>query len=121
MMKLEMIGTGVLLKVIRPDTTPSGRIVIPERAQHEDMVRFQVVSVGPGRLLDNGTRASMQVAAGDEVHLVVNQAPGIKDGEDQYIIVEEEQILCIVRTRWAGPSGLRIPSGTPERAKLTPV
>lgn len=55
----------------------------------------KVMAVGPGVLLQDGTRAPMQVAVGDDVWF--NSAAGFPITEEgiEYFVVGEEQIFAV--------------------------
>ncbi len=75
---IEPIGNRVLVK-IRP-AVPKDGLVLPEgaRDERENMVG-DVVSVGPGRQLEDGTRAPMQIRVGDVV-LIDTRLSGVTTG-----------------------------------------
>ncbi len=95
-MKLVPLYDRVIVKPFEVETKSEGGIVLTGSAA-EKSTRGKVVAVGKGRLLDNGTVASMSVKEGDTV--VYNEGYGTKkerlDGED-VIILSESDILAIV-------------------------
>ena len=65
-MTLKPLGDKVVVEVIdEPQTTTSG-IVLPDTAQEKSQ-RGKVLAVGPGKVLDNGSREPMEVSEGDTV------------------------------------------------------
>lgn len=86
----------VIAKEERDTKTRSG-IYIPETAKEEKPESGTVVAVGPGRLLDDGSRASMTVSVGDTV-LFSKYAPEeiMVDGMN-YIVIREDSILAIIK------------------------
>lgn len=64
--QLNPLGDHVVVKPKNEDVTASG-IVIPDTAQDKKTDRGTVVAVGPGKLLDDGLRAVMEVKPDDEV------------------------------------------------------
>lgn len=84
--------------VIRPDepeTKTPGGIVLPDQAQ-EKPVRGKVLAVGPGRLLDNGTRAAMQLRVGDRVLFTRFLGAEIDVDDGQVRIIREGDILAVI-------------------------
>jgi chaperonin GroES len=64
--QLTPTGDRVVIKPNEADKMTAGGIALPDSAQ-EKTYRGKVLSVGPGRLLDNGQREPVEVAVGDEV------------------------------------------------------
>ena len=69
--------------------------MLPDTAQDKPS-RGQVVSVGDGRLLDDGSRSPLQVKVGDRV-LFTSYAPEtVKLGDDELLLMREEDILAVI-------------------------
>jgi chaperonin GroES len=78
----------------REETTRSG-IVLPDTASEKPQ-EGKVLSVGPGRVLDNGKRVDMEVKAGDSVLFAKYAGTEVKlDGED-YLVIRESDLLAIM-------------------------
>jgi chaperonin GroES len=54
-----------------------------------------VIAVGPGRILDNGTRVQPEVKTGDKVIYAKYGGMEIKLEADEYLILRETDILAI--------------------------
>ncbi len=95
---IEPLYDRVVIKPLKEeDVTPSG-IVLPETADKEKPMQGDVVAVGPGKRLKSGQFAPMSVKVGDTV-LFAKYAPDeIEIDDEEYLIVEEEKILGIIRT-----------------------
>jgi chaperonin GroES len=89
------VGDRVVVKpAAREEVTKSG-IVIPDTAKEKPQEGV-VIAVGNGRLLDNGDRSPIDVAAGDRVLFAKYGGTEFKlDGED-YLVLKENDILAIV-------------------------
>ena len=68
---------------------------MPETSKEKPQ-KGKVVAVGTGKLLDNGTRATMEVKAGDEV--IFNKYAGseVKVDDKDYLVIRESDILAII-------------------------
>jgi chaperonin GroES len=92
---LKPLGGRVVVKPHEPEEVTKGGIVLPDTAKKKPR-RGEVVAVGPGRLLDNGQRAPMEVSVGDVV--VFSEFAGteisMKSG-DKYVILDEDAVLAI--------------------------
>jgi chaperonin GroES len=65
--KIEPVRDMVLIQPIDdPEKTTSGLLYVPKTAKAKEM-RGEVLAVGPGRYLENGTKVPVSVAVGDKV------------------------------------------------------
>jgi chaperonin GroES len=93
--KLRPLGDRVVIEPIpREDMTKSG-IVLPDTAKEKPQ-EGKVIAVGPGKILDDGKRESIDVKTGDKVLYAKYAGTEFKlDGED-LLIVSQKDILAIV-------------------------
>ena len=94
-MKLVPLGEKVIVKRLEAEQTTAGGIVLPDTAKQRPQ-QGRVLSVGDGRLLDDGTRAEPQIVEGDRV--LFNRYSGeevVVDGEE-LLIMSEDEILAVV-------------------------
>ena len=93
-MKLVPLGDKVVLKqLVAEETTKSG-IVLPGQAKEKPQ-QAEVVAVGPGGMVD-GKEVTMQVKVGDQVIYSKYAGTEVKLGEEEYIIVKQNDIVAIV-------------------------
>ncbi len=93
-MKLVPLGDKVVLKqLVAEETTKSG-IVLPGQAKEKPQ-QAEVIAVGPGGVVD-GKEVTMQVKAGDKVIYSKYAGTEVKLGEEEYIIVKQNDIVAIV-------------------------
>jgi chaperonin GroES len=93
--KLQPLGDRVVIEREASEERTSGGILLPDSAQNKP-ARGTVVSVGEGRLLEDGTRNKLQVKAGDRVLFSSYAGEQFKVGEDELLLMREEDILAIV-------------------------
>ena len=94
-LNIRPLGDKVIVKRVDAEEKTAGGIVIPDSAK-EKPKRGIILAIGNGRLLDDGTRSKMQVKKSDEVLFTSYAGTEIKvDGED-YMIMDESDILGIV-------------------------
>ncbi len=93
--KLRPLGDRVVIEPIpREDMTKSG-IVLPDTAKEKPQ-EGKVIAVGPGKILDDGKRESIDVKTGDKVLYAKYAGTEFKlDGED-LLILSQKDILAIV-------------------------
>jgi len=96
--KLRPLGDRVVVQPsAREEMTKSG-IVIPDTAKEKPQ-EGTVIGAGPGRVLDDGMRESMDVKAGDKVLFAKYAGTEFNiEGED-LLIVSQKDILAIVESR----------------------
>lgn len=93
--KLEPMGDKVVVERVESSDVTAGGIVLPDSSK-EKPNRGTIVAVGPGKLLDDGSRGGLQVKVGDEV-LFTSYAPEtIELGDDEYLLMSESDILAVV-------------------------
>lgn len=81
---------------IKESTQTKSGIYIPTTGEKEKTDRGVVVAVGTGRLLDDGTRATIAVSKGDTILFSAYAADEIMVDNEKYYIVREDSILAIV-------------------------
>ena len=93
-MKLVPLGDRVVLKqLVAEETTKSG-IVLPGQSKEKPQ-QAEVVAVGPGGMVD-GKEVTMQVKVGDKVIFSKYSGTEVKLGEEEYIVVKQNDIVAIV-------------------------
>lgn len=93
-MKLVPLGDKVVLKqLVAEETTKSG-IVLPGQAKEKPQ-QAEVIAVGPGGVVD-GKEVTMQVKAGDKVIFSKYAGTEVKLGDDEFIVVKQNDIVAIV-------------------------
>ena len=94
-MALKPLGDRVIVEIVdEPQTTLSG-IVLPDTAKEKSQ-RGEVIAVGPGRVLDNGNRAALEVSEGDTVMFAKYGGTEVTlDGKD-LMILQERDIIAVV-------------------------
>lgn len=94
-MTLTPLHDRILVKPSQPEEVSSGGIIIPDTAKEKPQ-QGEVVSVGKGRIDDNGKFIAMEVKAGDQVLYGKYSGTEITiDGQD-YLIMRESDIFAIV-------------------------
>ena len=93
--RLQPLGDRVVVEREEMEDRTSGGIVLPDTAKDKPS-RGRVVSVGNGRLLDDGSRSKLQVKVADRV-LFISYAPEtIKIGDEELLLMREEDILAVI-------------------------
>jgi chaperonin GroES len=82
----------VILPAEREQTTKGG-IFLPDTVKERPQ-EGKVIAVGPGRVSDDGTRIPMELAAGDRVIYSKYAGTEYKDGDDEYLILRDSDVLA---------------------------
>jgi len=91
---LKALGDHIVVRPGPEEEVTRGGIVIPDTARKKPQ-EGEVVAVGPGKLLETGQRAPMQVVVGDVVIYTKYGGTEITvDGED-LVILDEGSVLAI--------------------------
>ena len=93
--KIQPLGDRVVVEREESEETTTGGIVLPDSAQDKPS-RGRVVSIGDGRLLDDGTRGELQVKEGDRVIFSSYAGDTVEIGDDEYLLMREDDILAII-------------------------
>jgi chaperonin GroES len=94
-MKLRPLDDRVIVKPLEAEEKTAGGIVLPDTAKEKPQ-RGKVISVGPGKLLDDGSRAACAVAVNDEVLFGKYSGNEVKVDNVEYKILRESDILAKV-------------------------
>jgi chaperonin GroES len=94
-MKTKPLHDRVLLKRIEDKESVKGGIIIPDTAKEKPM-EGEVISVGPGKIMEDGKRSPMDLKAGDRVLFGKYAGTEIKIDDVEYVIMREEEILAVL-------------------------
>jgi len=93
--KLRPLGDRVVIKPTeREEMTKSG-IVLPDTAKEKPQEGV-IIAAGPGKILDDGKRETMDVKEGDKVLYAKYAGTEFKIEGDELLIVSQKDILAIV-------------------------
>jgi len=95
-MALLPLNDHIVVKAVTEEKTVGG-IILPETADREKPEKGTVIAVGPGKLLDNGSRAASSVKVGDTVVFKKYSPDEVKVGKDEYLVIREDDVLAIVK------------------------
>ncbi len=93
-MKLVPLGDKVVLKQLLAEETTKSGIVLPGQAKEKPQ-QAEVIAVGPGGVVD-GKEVAMQVKVGDKVIFSKYAGTEVKLGDEEFIVVKQNDIVAIV-------------------------
>lgn len=74
-----------------------GGLYIPDTAKEKPQ-EGEVIAVGNGKLLDNGTRIAIDIKAGDKVLFGKYAGTEIKLDGEEYLILREDDVLGVIES-----------------------
>ncbi len=89
------LGERIIIKPIEQEQTTRGGIFLPDTAKEKPQ-EGEVIAVGPGRATDDGSRIPMELSVGDRVIYSKFAGTEYKDGDDEYLIMRESDVLAKV-------------------------
>ncbi len=93
--KIQPLGDRVVVQREEAEEVTAGGIVLPDSAKDKP-TRGKVVSVGQGRLLDDGSRKGLQVKKGDRILFSSYAGEQFKLGTEELLLMREEDILAVI-------------------------
>jgi chaperonin GroES len=94
-MKIRPLQDRVIVKRMEEERTSAGGIVIPDSAT-EKPIKGEVIAVGPGKKLDNGSIQTVDLKAGDSVLFGKYSGTEVKVNEDEYLVMREDDIMGVI-------------------------
>jgi chaperonin GroES len=95
-MKVKPLGDRIVLRRFEAEEKTTGGILLPDSAKNKPQ-KGKVLSVGPGRLLKDGTRRPLQVKEGDTVLFTNWAGDEFKASRgDNVLLMREEDVLAVL-------------------------
>ena len=97
MKKLIPLEDHIVVKPLNQETTTKSGIILPE--SKEKPSKWEVVAVGNGKILENGTRAPIDVKVGDIVYFAKYSIDELEVEEDDwkketYLVMKQSYIMA---------------------------
>ena len=94
-MSLRPLSDRIIVKRLEQETKTSSGIVIPDAAA-EKPDQGQVLSVGPGRVNEQGKRVEIDVKVGDRVLFGKYTGQTFKINGEELLVLREDDIVAVV-------------------------
>jgi chaperonin GroES len=94
-MDIRPLHDRVLVRRVEESESRVGSIVIPDSAKEKPQ-QGEVMAVGNGKLLENGSRAPLEIKAGDRILFGKYSGSDIKIEGEEYMILREDEILGVL-------------------------
>jgi chaperonin GroES len=94
-MKVRPLHDRLLVRRIEQKETAKGGIVIPDTAKEKPQ-EGEVLAVGNGRILENGTKVALEVKVGNKVLFGKYTGSDIKIDGEEVLILREDEVLAVL-------------------------
>jgi chaperonin GroES len=95
MMKVRPLHDRLLVRRIEEKVTAKGGIIIPDTAKEKPQ-EGEVLAVGNGRLLENGTKIALDVKVGNKILFGKYTGTDIKIDGEEVLILREDEVLAVL-------------------------
>ena len=95
MAALKPLSDRIIVKAVTAEEKTSGGIVLPDTAKEKPQ-QGEVIAVGPGKVLDNGKVAPMDVNIGDRVYYGKYSGTEVKLNGEELVVLRQDDVLGIV-------------------------
>ena len=94
-MKVRPLHDRLVVRRIEEKETAKGGIIIPDTAKEKPQ-EGQILAIGNGKILENGTKVALDVKVGDKILFGKYSGTDIRiDGED-VLILREDEVLAVL-------------------------
>lgn len=94
-MNLKPLNDRVIVKRFEEEQKTAGGLIIPDTAK-EKPIQGEVLAVGSGKLMEDGSRRPLDLKAGDRVLFGKYAGTDIKVEGEELLIMREDDILAII-------------------------
>ncbi len=94
-MKLRPLHDRVIVKRLEEERTSPGGIVIPDSAT-EKPIKGEVLAVGNGKILDDGSKRELDVKVGDQVLFGKYSGTEVKVEGEELLVMREDDIMAVI-------------------------
>ena len=95
-MNLKPLSDRIVVKPLEAEEKTASGIVLPDTAKEKPQ-EGEVMAVGPGKVLENGTRQEMELKVGDKIIYSRYAATEIKIKGVEYLILRQDDVLALVQ------------------------
>ena len=86
----------IILKPLSKEEVTESGIILPDTVDKDRPEQGEVVAVGPGKLLEDGKRQTMEVQAGQKVMFKKYTPDEIKIDKVEYLVIRMDDVVGII-------------------------
>jgi chaperonin GroES len=94
-MKIRPLHDRVIVQRLEEEEKTKGGIIIPDSAKEKPQ-EGKVIAVGPGKILENGTKIALDVKVGDKILFGKYSGTEIKIEGEEFLMMREDDILGVI-------------------------
>jgi chaperonin GroES len=94
-MKVRPLHDRLLVRRIEEKETAKGGIIIPDTAKEKPQ-RGEVLAIGNGKILENGTKLPLDVKVGNKILFGKYTGTDIKIDGEEVLILREDEVLAVL-------------------------
>jgi chaperonin GroES len=94
-MKVRPLHDRLLVRRIEEKETAKGGIIIPDTAKEKPQ-EGEVLAVGNGKILENGSKVALDVKVGDKILFGKYSGTDIKIEGEEVLILREDEVLAVL-------------------------
>jgi chaperonin GroES len=94
-MRVHPLDDRVLVRPLEAEAKTTGGIFIPDTAKEKSQ-RGEIIAVGKGKLLEDGSRGTLALKKGDKVLFGKYAGTEIKIDGNQHQIMREQDVLAVL-------------------------
>ncbi len=95
-MTLRPLGDRVVVKPLSQEEVTASGIIMPATVDKERPERGEVIAIGPGKRLDNGSFAPVGVKVGDKIVFKKYSPDEVKIDKEEYLVISESDIMAVI-------------------------
>jgi chaperonin GroES len=92
---LKPLGDRIVIKPSEKEEVTKSGLVLPDTAREKPQ-EGEVLAIGPGRILDNGTRLAVELKVGQKVLYAKYAGTEYKRDDDELLILRESDVLAVL-------------------------
>jgi chaperonin GroES len=94
--QIRPLADRIVVRALDDTEQMRGGLYIPDTAKEKPQ-QGEVISVGPGKMTDEGTRIEPEVKAGDRVLYGKYSGTEVTVSDEQYLILRESDVLAVIK------------------------
>lgn len=91
------LGGRVLVKPLDKEEVTDSGLIIPDTAEKEKPQQGEVITLGTGKVLEDGKKVDFNVKVGDKVMFKQYAPDEVEVGGDTYLVIDESDILAVIK------------------------
>ncbi len=95
-MNLRPLSDHLIVKPVRDDAYTKAGLVLPDSHEKERAEKGEVIAVGPGKRLDSGSLAKIDIKVGDVIMFKKYAPDEFKIGDVEYLVLSESDVIAII-------------------------